>query len=102
VINAEGCLQTTCKQVFFNVGINNLEKGITIYPNPTEDLLYISSKEPFLNAAFTLSDAQGKILLQRTCTGRECTINLKSFPPGTYTLSIQQEGLILKKAVVRL
>jgi hypothetical protein len=102
VTNAEGCLQTVCKQVYFNVGINNIENGINIYPNPTENLLFITSVEPLQNALLTLSDAQGKTIQQSTCNELSCTLNLKSLPKGVYTLNIENEGRVMKKVVIKL
>lgn len=102
VINTEGCTQTSCKQVYFNVGIHNLDKDITIYPNPTENLLFITSLEPLQNALLTLSDTQGKTILQSTCNGLSCTLNLKSLPKGVYTLNIENEGRVMKKVVIKL
>jgi hypothetical protein len=102
VINTEGCSQTSCKQVYFNVGIQDIDKDINIYPNPTENLLFITSLEPLQNALLTLSDTQGKTILQSTCNGLSCTLNLKSLPKGVYTLNIENEGRVMKKVVVKL
>jgi PKD repeat protein len=102
IINTEGCSQTSCKKVYFNVGIQDIDENFTIYPNPTENLLYISSIESFQNALLTLSDAQGKTIMQSNCNGLYCTLNLKSLPKGVYTLSIENEGRVMKKVVIKL
>lgn len=101
VTNAEGCSQSYCKQVYFNVGILDIKNSITIYPNPTENLLNISSTFPLQNAVFTLLDVQGKRILQSTISGSSCTLSLENMPKGVYMLLIETGGLIWKKVVVK-
>jgi hypothetical protein len=62
----------------------NIHDKYTVYPNPTNDLIYIKSS---LNDAIDqaiITDAQGKIILKTSATEN----NLSSLPAGIYFVLI--------------
>ena len=78
------CFQPDCNGDCSIVGIDNLhEAGISIYPNPTYNLLTIetSTSDPF---DIELTSLSGQILLNKVFEGASHQLDLSSFPKGEY------------------
>ncbi len=79
---------------FTQVGVKNINAiatSIKLYPNPVTNYLYISAPVP---VSFTIRDMQGRAITGGTNTER---VNMESFAPGVYIISITDEaGAILK------
>lgn len=58
-----------------------------VYPNPFDDHLQIDSQE--LIEAYTLRDAQGKIILDIQALSHKILLSLGQIPSGVYFLNIQ-------------
>ena len=77
-------------------GQNSNDVSIKIYPNPTNDLLYIESP---INIKATVFDALGRKLLEAKNASR---ISLKSFADGMYILYItDDEGILMGTYKIR-
>jgi hypothetical protein len=72
-----------------------MQHGITVYPNPTKDLIIISiHKTGYENqkANMYLMDNTGKTLDKQIYYGNELTFDLGKSPPGTYYLKVVFEN----------
>jgi hypothetical protein len=92
VVSASGCVSEPSNIVSFTVS-NTLQIGmskITVFPNPVNDLLYISPGlphgEPFRLELLTLG---GRVLIMRNITS-ESFINVAGLSPSVYILRISQ------------
>lgn len=66
-------------------GIEDINQQIRVYPNPTDDQLYIhSGSNPVL--ALKLTDLKGSIILEKTISNPLETISIKEFDSGIYIL----------------
>lgn len=89
---SNGCVETDTIYITTkaNVGIDNILNGaIKIYPNPSKDIIHITSKD---NQSFKwmVCNARG----QEVLSGNESeSINLASVPTGVYILRIQSKDL---------
>jgi hypothetical protein len=72
---------------------------IRIYPNPTQDDLYLLSQFPLDQIA--LFDVQGRTVKIENLSESGRILNLKSLLPGVYFLRIAQNGKIIFKKVVK-
>jgi PKD repeat protein len=99
VTNAENCSQKVCKSVYFNVGMDELEKGIKVYPNPAEKTLYIESNSSYPILHVTLQDLQGRMLYQSDCRNSNCEIDVLGWRKGMYMLTVQTEKGIWREKV---
>ena len=70
----------------------------TPYPNPTSDMIYLNLPEM---AMVQLSDATGKILLQKEMQGEEASLDLSGFNSGIYLLRIVTKQGVSHHAVVK-
>jgi hypothetical protein len=68
---------------------------ISIYPNPTRELLFINS-EIELFSSFELIDNQGRIILSDVLTGNQTSVNLEAISPGNYYLKIEERNILVK------
>ncbi len=90
-----------------NIGINDnkeLLDLVEIYPNPTDDLLFIKFNQiKDKSVLVNIIDSQGKLVLN---TQLESTIeapfkiHLKNYPAGIYFIKIQGETFIKNKKVI--
>ncbi len=78
--------------------INNLE--FNIYPNPTTDLVNVSTKENIVG--YQLYDFSGKLLTEKTKVDKkEVKINLESYPKGIYLLNIKTDKRSYTQKITR-
>jgi hypothetical protein len=86
-LDSNGCLVPGCLEV----GINDAEQemGIAIYPNPTQDRLFIkmeqNQKKPL---SFSLYNLQGKLIIQEQLVAEYESFDLSSLQSGVYLVNI--------------
>ncbi len=76
------------------IGINEEKTGIEnfkIYPNPTDDYLWIKNIKSTENTAFNIYDLTGKLILTDKLIDRT-KINTQNWTSGTYIVSILKDG----------
>jgi hypothetical protein len=82
---------------------NEIEQanGIKVFPNPVSNSLHIGfGSNEFPDAQLLLFDAAGKRIFCKATSGQQVeTIDMESFPPGTYLLHIQAVGPKVVKTV---
>ena len=115
--NANGSIDFTVGEVIINTGsngTNDLTQGfhqtnwnflgvedfapdyqVTIFPNPTEDVLNIRTSA-FENVTYTLYDAQGKLVMQNILSAEQTPIQVSQLAPGSYSLTLNNETQNLK------
>lgn len=63
------------------------QDGILVYPNPARSYVTVSLPEQTANAAISIRDITGKIMLEQKSTGKKTlTIDVSGFHPGLYIL----------------
>ena len=72
--------------------------GINIYPNPTNDFIYLNFKSSSL--IYELSDAQGRVL-SKGLIANNGTISLQNFERGIYYISLNNGIKSVTKSVVK-
>ena len=72
--------------------------NISVYPNPTDNILYIQAPE---NSTLMLVDMNGKTLTQLTTEAVETSIDMSSYAQGVYMLQIQTGEAVETRRIVR-
>ncbi|WP_291141165.1 CotH kinase family protein [Flavobacterium sp. UBA7680] len=74
--------------------------NIVVYPNPTSDMINISSKDNLLHTVF-LYDSTGKLVLTRYSRDNEDKISIKHLSSGIYFLKVvdEENKIDLKKII---
>lgn len=63
-----------------------------LYPNPASDILMVRGQS-LLEAPFTITDIQGRRILQGTVSGSPATIPVERLSPGYYILKVEPQGV---------
>lgn len=74
--------------------------AITVFPNPAQDLLTISSSTVIDRVL--LYNAQGQLVVQQTLRGTSAVIDLGALSSGMYTVHATSEGAHVVKSLVKL
>ena len=86
--NVFGCDSTITLVLTINTsGLNELNQGIHVYPNPSAKFLTIEL-ETDEHQTYTISDASGRVLLAGELTTAKSIVNIEALAPGLYALKI--------------
>jgi hypothetical protein len=90
--NEAGCDSTITLNLTLTVGIDELN-GIVfeVYPNPTADQFTIDASQA-VNGAYSIQDAQGKIVKDGVMTGVSTTVDINDVARGIYFLRIAESS----------
>ncbi len=85
-----------------NGSLNDAEKLVNVYPNPTQGNLTIDFLGEETTATISVVNFQGAVILQ-TKTNKELRkkIDLRFLPEGVYVLVINTEGMQITKKVIK-
>ena len=72
--------------------------SISIYPNPTDHILYVQAP---VNSEICLVDLHGKTLTRRTTEHVETSIDMSSYAQGVYLLQIESGEETLRRPVIK-
>lgn len=107
VTDENGCEQTDCFVVDMINSTNNsaLESFISVFPNPTTEILNIDIKLPVLSEVkVIIYDALGRMILERASTlitEEKLVLDLKNTSAGVYFLKVKvEEEIIVERVVV--
>jgi len=115
--NANGSIDFTIGEVMINTGTDGttaitqgfhqtnwnfvgvedyaLHFEVTVFPNPTEDVLTIQTTT-FERVTYSLYDAQGKLVLKDALSAEQTPIQVSQLAPGSYSLTLNNDAQILK------
>ncbi|MEM6698504.1 MAG: Ig-like domain-containing protein, partial [Bacteroidota bacterium] len=72
-----------------------------LYPNPTDDLLFLDLPKLKREAQLTIFDIYGKVVLQQDIIQKNSQLQLSNFAAGIYLVQVQTEkGSVTKRVVV--
>jgi hypothetical protein len=86
-----------------NKSIRNLNSQLITWPNPSEDIVYVSMKNVEEKSYLTLADINGSRIYLQTFSKDEttATLDLNNIRPGIYLLSLRNaSGEILDHAKI--
>ena len=73
------------KSILTGINQHDVEKDISIFPNPVVDLLTISLQEN-INANYFIYDVSGKLTLNGTLSGNQTQLNVQTLEKGIYKI----------------
>lgn len=78
-------------------GLNSLSDRLNVYPNPTQNVLYVETEETLIaDYGLQLFDATGKVVMSRTgqtAVGtNRFSLDLQALAGGTYYLMVRKPG----------
>ncbi|MGF2413484.1 T9SS type A sorting domain-containing protein [Ferruginibacter sp.] len=78
---------------------NNAEAGLTIYPNPVQNIIVISGLKQ--NTAIRIFSADGKLLQQLTAPAQTVTLDMSGYAKGMYVLQYLQGEEIVSRNIMK-
>jgi hypothetical protein len=78
------------------IGINELDGSVVLYPNPAEDVIYLSGVP--VHTTFELRNTTGQLLRTGTAEDR---IDLRTLPSGTLLLKLKNQRTIKQYKLVK-
>jgi bilirubin oxidase len=79
------------------IGIEeSMENGFHIYPNPSSGLIYIKSKDSFMDLGYTLTDALGKVVQKGSVSTDQNQITMENLSTGLYFLRFNSDSNVHK------
>jgi hypothetical protein len=84
----------------FTAGLDELAAGFELYPNPTRSSVAISWTAKG-ETTLTLTDLNGKVLLNAVSQASQYAMDLSNFSPGVYILSLQNGDQLLTERIIK-
>jgi choice-of-anchor B domain-containing protein len=81
------------------VGVEDLSKAITVYPNPVQDQLHIRTLYEG-EKRVVITNLQGQKLMEQAVDGSE-SIDVSTLSAGVYLLSLEAEGQLVHKKIFK-
>lgn len=102
ITDANGCELTT-ENFFIFLGLEELNVSFSIYPNPADETLVVSTERSFgSDTRLTIFDLSGKILKHENTSTFPYFINVSEIPVGFYLLEIStSKGTIRERISIR-
>lgn len=84
--------------------VNTLK--LNVYPNPTQNIVYLEMPIPSAEVVVSISDIQGRVLMSQKMSPSmfvaPVPMDIQHLAEGTYILSLySREGMSVKKIVVQ-
>ncbi len=97
VVDLSGCIDTSACDSFLSSAIaDHTASLIQIYPNPSQDVLNISSSVPV--ESIVICDLTGRVVL---ATGRTTQIDISTLVPAVYIVNIQTSKGIISQRILK-
>jgi hypothetical protein len=84
-VQQNDCWDTSSCYQFTGLSLNDVELGISIYPNPVQDILHIDSEHG--TGSYEITNLQGHKLLEGSLE-LETTVDVSKLAPGTFIISV--------------
>ena len=98
LIDQFGCDYWTNSISNISSNYNNLElKEISIFPNPSKDLIFITNLDN--DKKYSIVDLKGDLILSGITKNH--SINISSFDSGIYFLSLELNGVMIIKKIIK-
>lgn len=102
-----------CVNVFFGVldssfstAIQTIQpeeiKGCRVYPNPTNDVIYIEQGMPNFPCRMALYTISGQRIMEQAITHVITTVSVNTLPPGVYVIHINGRNYSSRKLIQRI
>jgi len=69
------------------------------YPNPTDNILYLSFSPSFIGESYQIFSYQGRLLLQTDITDVEMTLDISKLPAGNYYIKASNKLGTISKTI---
>jgi len=100
-VDKNGCLDSLCNLTNPQSESPSISAGFHIYPNPTDDLINISTSYP-LPFDIKCFDAFGRDIFEKEQVSNHLEIDLSAWKNGVYFIALTMSGKCVLRKVVKL
>ncbi len=95
IVTQNSCTDTSACFVISTVGIaeSAIENGISIYPNPSNDIITIKANDKSLGLSYTITDQMGRQILNGNLTSETTSVDISKLQTGVYFVKVG-EGIL--------
>lgn len=94
------CLENTTG---LNGTLNEDAPGINVFPNPTSSFITLSNFNPAHSYSISIKNILGNTIISQTTKGKErASINFAILPSGIYFVTVESDGKVETKKIVKL
>ncbi|NBR13222.1 MAG: T9SS C-terminal target domain-containing protein [Flavobacteriales bacterium] len=90
----------SCSITPANVGIEEINEQVTVYPNPSNDKIYIESAKVI--GDWSIYDLNGKVVETGNASNSSFNIDISSLKEGSYIFVSEMEGYVARKKIVKI
>lgn len=99
-LGADGCPGFECGELVKDYVLSNYgaieHKQIQVFPNPVNDIVYISGNEKWTKGKFKVFDSTGREVHTAKIESQLTTLNVASYSSGIYFILFENTGAIAK------
>jgi len=77
------------------------EQSVSVYPNPTDGIFIIQTKFDNTNGIVSISNIEGKVLIQKTIESDVFEIDLSDYTSGVYLIEITINNTVVRKRIIK-
>lgn len=104
IVTQNSCADTSaCHQVSLVVGIQDeIDDGVTIFPNPADDLFYINFQKSEPNATLEMVDMTGRMIKTHSFNRASLAeVDARGLTPGAYIMRVRTSNGISTMTLIR-
>ena len=85
------------------MGEEETDAGISVYPNPAGDMIYVDLEGVEENTMIQIADVHGRVVGMIHTNGGELTgVGLSAYENGTYLITIKNATVFYTKTIIKL
>ncbi len=92
----------------FNLNVKNAvsvsvlnEQAVSVYPNPTDGIFIIQTKFDNTNGIVSVSNIEGKVLIQKNISSDLFEVDLSDCSSGVYLIEIKINNTVVRKRIIK-
>lgn len=99
VTNEDGCVSTAEAVVINATGVEESSINLNIYPNPTNNILYIEADE--INKV-RISDIVGQVLFEKNTHDNNVQIDMSNYATGQYFIQVHVSNGVATRKIIKM
>ena len=93
VVTQNGCIDTSFCYNVISVGMTEITflNGLSIYPNPSSDLITVKASNEILGLTFIIADQTGRQIMTGKLNNETTSVDISQLATGVYLFQVGQQ-----------
>jgi hypothetical protein len=101
VTNASGCESTSDVFNYVNIGVEEGDQKLMIYPNPTSGVFTVEVPEGVTHARVYVYDGLGRLVVDEAVEGPKQRFDLSAYARGVYRITVTWDEGTQTRSLIR-